>query len=383
MRSAASKLSPASLVDDRCIMSGNLRQAGRRPERSTFIGRKHHSPAAVSLLSLGLLLPFGAGAFPDRAIAFVTNAAASAPAKHVKFQDGRERQTVETRTTTVDGFLRERGITPQPGDYLSRADDAPLTDGSTLVYRPAVPVDLTIDDNGRQLRTAAATVGDVLAAQGLRPGPHDHVSPPLGTSIAADALIRVSHAASWLERVRTLIAPPVRERVDIGLTSGTRHVVDPGSPGVKETTIQVLQPNGLGKPRRVFLASHVVRFPRAKVIAEGVGNYSALATFARRGMAGTMRMADAALTVIATAYTAECSGCSGTTATGRPAGHGIVAVDPRYIPLGTHLYIPGYGRALAGDTGGAIHGNRIDLGFESNHDAMTFGRRAIVVYVVK
>ena len=145
----------------------------------------------------------------------------------------------------------------------------------------------------------------------------------------------------------------------------------------------MLQPKRSDRPRRVLLATRVVRFPRAKVVAEGVGDYSTLATVARRGMTGTIRMADSALTMIATAYTAECFGCSGTTATGRPAGHGIVAVDPRYIPLGTHLYIPGYGRALAGDTGGAIQGNRIDLGFESNRDAMTFGRRAIVVYVVK
>jgi 3D (Asp-Asp-Asp) domain-containing protein len=130
-----------------------------------------------------------------------------------------------------------------------------------------------------------------------------------------------------------------------------------------------------------LLAARVLRFPRAKVIAEGVGDYSALAGVARRGMTGTVHLADAALRMMATAYTADCSGCSGVTASGRPAGHGIVAVDPRYIPLGTRLYIPGYGHALAGDTGSAIRGNRIDLGFESHRDALRFGRRSIVVYV--
>ncbi len=70
--------------------------------------------------------------------------------------------------------------------------------------------------------------------------------------------------------------------------------------------------------------------------------------------------------MIATAYTADCAGCGGMTAIGRRAGHGIVAVDPRVIPLGTRLYIPGYGLAVAGDTGGAIVGNRIDLGFDSH-----------------
>ncbi len=86
--------------------------------------------------------------------------------------------------------------------------------------------------------------------------------------------------------------------------------------------------------------------------------------------------------MVATAYTANCYGCSGMTASGQHAGHGIVAVDPRVIPLGSHLYIPGYGQAIAGDTGGAIHGNRVDLGFNSNSDAMQFGRRSVTVYVL-
>jgi 3D (Asp-Asp-Asp) domain-containing protein len=71
------------------------------------------------------------------------------------------------------------------------------------------------------------------------------------------------------------------------------------------------------------------------------------------------------------------------TALGYRAGHGIVAVDPRVIPLGARLYIPGYGYAIAGDTGGDIRGNRIDLGFNSERDAMMFGRRAITVYRIK
>jgi 3D (Asp-Asp-Asp) domain-containing protein len=87
--------------------------------------------------------------------------------------------------------------------------------------------------------------------------------------------------------------------------------------------------------------------------------------------------------MIATAYTASCGGCDGMTAIGRRAGRGIVAVDPRVIPLGTRLYIPGYGPAIAGDTGGSIVGRRIDLGFDSVRDAMLFGRRDITVYKLK
>lgn len=328
-------------------------------------------------------MPFGAGAFPDRAIAILTDAAGSVPAKHITFIDGDSHDAVDTRTTTVAGFLRERGIDPQPDDSVSAPLDAPLTDGATLAFRRAIPVQLQIDGTNRVVRTAAATVGAVLSAQGVKPGPHDTVVPAPQTRVAENLLIRYSRATSWLERIRRAIAPPVREKFDIAMASGSRRTVDAGAPGITEMTVEVLQPDPAVPPRKTLLAARVLRFPRAKVVAEGVGDYSSLAGIARRGMAGTVRLADAALKMVATAYTAACAGCSGTTASGRPAGRGVVAVDPRYIPLGTHLFIPGYGHAYAGDTGGAIHGNRIDLGFDSHQDALSFGRRSIVVYVLK
>ncbi|GFP31998.1 hypothetical protein HKBW3S42_00304 [Candidatus Hakubella thermalkaliphila] len=90
-------------------------------------------------------------------------------------------------------------------------------------------------------------------------------------------------------------------------------------------------------------------------------------------------------TMVATAYFAGGGGLNGTgiTATGLRAAYGIVAVDPRVIPLGTKLYIPGYGQALAADTGGWIKGNRIDLCFNSLEEAIQWGRREVKVYVVE
>ena len=89
-----------------------------------------------------------------------------------------------------------------------------------------------------------------------------------------------------------------------------------------------------------------------------------------------------AVQMIATAYVPWCYGCSGVTKSGLRAGRGVVAVDPSVIPLGTRLYIPGYGPAVAGDTGGAIVGRRIDLGYENYAAAVQFGRRAVTVYVL-
>ncbi len=84
----------------------------------------------------------------------------------------------------------------------------------------------------------------------------------------------------------------------------------------------------------------------------------------------------------ATAYLPTDGSGAGITATGIRATYGIVAVDPRVIPLGTKVYIPGYGVALAADTGGAIKGYKIDLCMESYSDCMRFGRRNVTVYVL-
>lgn len=67
----------------------------------------------------------------------------------------------------------------------------------------------------------------------------------------------------------------------------------------------------------------------------------------------------------ATSYDGNCAGCSGRTATGTPVTHGICAVDPQVIPLGSRVYVPGYGVCLAADTGGSIKGAIIDLGFDN------------------
>lgn len=74
--------------------------------------------------------------------------------------------------------------------------------------------------------------------------------------------------------------------------------------------------------------------------------------------------------VYATHYDQHCPGCDAWTAIGMRAGKGVIAVDPKVIPMRSKVYIPGYGIAIAGDTGGAIKGNIIDLGFD---DAKTAG----------
>jgi 3D (Asp-Asp-Asp) domain-containing protein len=80
------------------------------------------------------------------------------------------------------------------------------------------------------------------------------------------------------------------------------------------------------------------------------------------------------LTVTATGYALR-----GRTATGLPTGWGVVAVDPSVIPLGTRMTIPGYGEGIAADTGGAVHGNVIDIWFPTTAQALAWGRRTVTI----
>lgn len=84
----------------------------------------------------------------------------------------------------------------------------------------------------------------------------------------------------------------------------------------------------------------------------------------------------------ATGYSAYDPGNGQYTANGTFLRKGLVAVDPNVIPLGSRLYIPGYGYAIADDTGGAIRGNKIDLAFDSHGEALQFGRRDVTVYII-
>ncbi len=185
---------------------------------------------------------------------------------------------------------------------------------------------------------------------------------------------------TWERLEHRTVAPPTIRRLQPGLAAGSKKYLAHGKAGVVEMSVRYAQRDG-GPVHRQILAKLMLVHPTPRIVAVGVGQ-SPLSQLANAGMARMVAIARGVLTMVATAYTAQCGGCDGMTAIGRRAGYGVVAVDPRVIPLGTRLYIAGYGAAIAGDTGGSIVGNRIDLGFNTLRDAMLFGRRSVTVYKI-
>lgn len=93
------------------------------------------------------------------------------------------------------------------------------------------------------------------------------------------------------------------------------------------------------------------------------------------------------LTVTATAYTADCNGCSGITYTGIDLKNNrnakVIAVDPDVIPLGSEVYVEGYGYAIAADIGSAIKGKKIDLHVPTKNEALDWGVRSVELTIVE
>ena len=176
---------------------------------------------------------------------------------------------------------------------------------------------------------------------------------------------------------REPIPYPTLRKSSSELRSGTSKTVRAGINGEKQVTYKVFSLDGK-ELRREAVFSKILKKPVPEVVAVGQ-----VKRFASRGGYFSGRKI---VPMIATGYSASPSenggSSSGRTATGLKIGHGVVAVDPRFIPLGTRLYIEGYGYAVAADTGGAIKGNRIDLGHDTYHKAQQVGRRKVIVHIL-
>jgi 3D (Asp-Asp-Asp) domain-containing protein len=232
------------------------------------------------------------------------------------------------------------------------------------------------------LRLSRELIVSVLTAGFIYAGLLTHPGAAYAVPVPPEDIVRVGNLLTWQLVETRPIPPSTVQRGDRWLPAGVSKVVAKGAPGERRVLVSFVQEPS-GDIHAKVISSQIIREPRPRIIANGGRYANVLAQFAEHGIQKTAFIVESEMRMVATAYTADCAGCSGVTASGRPAGRGVVAVDPRVIPLGTRLYIPGYGIAVAGDTGGAIHGARIDLGFNTWRDAMRFGRREVTIYRLK
>lgn len=280
--------------------------------------------------------------------------------------------TVSTLTGNPEKILTQAGIQLKEKDEY-RLSTQKVKDNTVITVYRAVPVTITYQGKKSEMITGKPTVGELLTEIGLT-GEALRVEPNRDTKITADVNIKVvAIAENIIEREEEEHFQIVRQP-DPTMEQGNEQIVEYGANGTKTVKIKEHFDDGV-KVSEEVLEEKIIKPAIAQVVK--VGARDTIDT-----SRGAMRFRRA-VHMEATAYLPSDGNGAGITATGIAARHGIVAVDPNVIPLGTRLYIPGYGMALAADTGGAIRGNIIDLCMESYGDAINFGRRTVKVYILE
>ena len=238
---------------------------------------------------------------------------------------------------------------------------------------PAGFTQVTIKKYGvaRDYVTPKKTVGDVLRNLGIAFEPRS-VYPMPTTPVTSGMVIHIIGKYETFETVIEPVAFATKYQDDKELAYGKTQVITAGVPGEDKVVYQDVLRNGMFQKQE--LLRERTKEPQAALVKRGV----AQSIVTGNGPIGYKRK----ITVEASAYTlAEGSG-TGLTSIGLIPHEGIVAVDPNFIPYYTKMYIPGYGFATAGDTGGAIRGYKIDLFMNSYYRAIQWGRRTIDIYIL-
>lgn len=290
--------------------------------------------------------------------------------KEVVLLDGGDKQTVSTFKSTVGDLLLASGIELGPCDRVDPAPEAKLRDGLEITISRAVPVTIQVDGDERREMTTATTVGELLDDLGLTVGPNDLVRPERSAVVEPDLSVAVIRVTEETVEEEVEIPYGVTRRTAYNLEKGKTQVHSAGVAGLEKKTWKVTYHDG-EEASRELVSSETVREPRNQVVLVGV-----MDTVSRGGQ--DLRFSRA-ISARATAYTYT----GRNTATGKPPGPGTVAVDPTVIPLGSKLYIDGYGYGTAMDVGRAIKGNRVDVFFPSRTQALKWGSRTVNVYVLQ
>ena len=345
---------------------------------------------------------------------------------------------VSTHSKTVKELFEKENLVVSEYDKVSPSLDSEIVDGMTIEWEQAKEVTVSVDGNQSSLWTTEKLVKNILEEANIEVAEHDNLSVGLDTEVGADNKIDIQKAfqltlvdgleerqvwststtvANFLKqqeinlsendrinkKMEDVITPgdkvavvrvekvtdvveesinfATEKKNDSSILKGKEKVVNVGKPGKVERTYEVIKENGK-VITRTLQGEKVLEKAENKVVA--VGTKVVTASVSRSNSSAPTSGKE--FYVTATAYTPFCNGCSGVTATGinlkANPGMKIIAVDPSIIKLGSKVWVEGYGYAIAGDTGGAIKGNKIDVLFSSKSQASAWGRKKVRIKVL-
>lgn len=321
----------------------------------------------------------------------LTLLAQTVSAKTYVITDGDRVVTYTSFATDPDTVLGQMGLSLGERDtYTTEAVEG----GSAITIRRAQNITIHYHGEAAQVSSSGETVGELLSRLNLGVTGEDVVSHGMDVTTYDGMELRIDREITQQEIYTKAIPHEVKRCWDASVPEGVEDVLIEGVDGEMQCAAAVTYRNGVEIQRKV-LSETVTKAPVTEVIGVGTGEsrkstdpealpvisdgYITLPT----GEVLTYYKSD---TIRATAYTHTDAGCDRFTATGTTVHWGTVAVDPRYIPYGTRMFIMAsdgsyiYGLAVAEDCGGDIKGDRIDLYMPTFEQCMEFGRRRCTIY---
>lgn len=330
----------------------------------------------IVLLSLILVLAL---------LALISQAAL---AKTYVVTDGDRVVTYTTFASEPETVLEQLGLSLNQNDtYTTQAVEG----AAAITVCRAQKITVHYHGQTTLVTSFGETAGELLSRLGLDVTGEDVVSHGLEEETYDGMELRVDRPEILRQVYTAAIPHPVSRCSDPTLPVGTEAVLTPGTDGEMRCTAEITYLGGQEASRQV-LSETVTRQPVAEIIAVGAGSAPAVSEkpviadgriTLPTGEVLTYTRKD---TVRATAYTHTDRGCDTVTATGTRVHRGTAAVDPRFIPYGTRMFIVSsdgsyvYGIAAAEDCGGDIKGDRMDLYLPTHAQCTAFGRRVCTVY---
>ena len=291
-------------------------------------------------------------------------------------------------SNTVEEFINTEELKLKDGAYVNLPLDRKLENNIEIVIKNPKPY--TLDVAGVLLESFSVnnTVKEILEDLKIDLGEKDYTVPKLSSVVAPNTTIKLFQVREVLETEDSVIPFESQVTKNRNVEFGIVKVIQEGKDGSRRSHIQKEYVNGI-LTSSVIVKDEIISEPVTHIVEKGSRDFIVTS----RGETGYR----SATTMTATAYDAGFASTGknpgdkyyGITASGTKVRPGVVAVDPRVIPLGTKLYIQSldgtkdYGFAIAEDKGGAIKGNRIDLYFEARSDALKFVRRKVKVFILK
>ena len=294
--------------------------------------------------------------------------------------DGKE-STFNTYKSTVRDALENDKIPVYPKDKITPSLDSKISKKSTINIIRAVNVQVVVDGKTINIQSAEKNIDKMLVAEKITVNDKDKVIPAKDTNLSNSLKVEIIRVEKKTFVETSTVSYNTVVKSDSNLANTIKKTIQTGANGEKCTTTEVTYEDGKAVASTVVNET-ITKKPVEQIVAQGT---LPVLPISRGGDAVPYNKVFKAK---ATAYHAingvgNTYSASGRKAVRDPNGYSTIAVDPSVIPLGSRVFVEGYGFAYAADTGTAIKGNIIDVFFNTLQEANNWAVKYVNVYVLK